>query len=81
MVFHFFEEGDEGRRIGGLRSYVQPDDILRIDSMLKIIARFELTVSHSVFFHPHEGGIMVGLGITVALTAYMELLGVFFELG
>ena len=49
--------------------------------MLKIIARFELTVSHSVFFHPHEGGIMVGLGITVALTAYMELLGVFFELG
>ena len=30
--------------------------------------------------HPHEGGIVVGFSIAVALTAYIELLVVFFEL-
>ena len=34
-----------------------------------------------IFFHTHEGGILICLGIAAAFPADMKLLGVFFELG
>ena len=48
--------------------------------MLEIICRFQLTVQHRIFFQPHKCGIRIRLGITVPVTAHMELLYVFFQL-
>ena len=47
--------------------------------MLKIISRLELTVHHMILFHPHKGGIRIGLGIAVAVSAIVDLLRVFLE--
>jgi len=49
-------------------------------SYLKIICRFELSVHHVIFFHTHESCIRIGLGITVPLSQYSQMIFIFFEL-
>ena len=41
--------------------------------MLDVVSRLQLSVPHGIFFHPHEGGIRVGLGITVPVPAHLQL--------
>lgn len=39
-----------------------------------IVCRLELTISHMVFFHPHEGGVLVRLGKTVPAASHFKQL-------
>ena len=47
---------------------------------LQIVARLQLTVSPVIFFHPHKGSIMIGLGITVSGTADRHFLDILCQL-
>ena len=64
--------------IGTVGEDLHAGDILAVDGQLDIIARFQLTVSHVVFLHPHEGGIMVRFGVAIAVISHdSELFFVF----
>ena len=41
------------------------NNVIILCSNLNVVFRFELSVKHGVFFHPHEGCIVVRFGITV----------------
>lgn len=48
--------------------------------MLYIKCRFELSVHHMIILHMHESCIIVGFGITVSHTAFVDLQLVFPDL-
>ena len=69
---------DKPGDLAGLLTNLDAGDVLAVDSQLDIVARFQMTVSHVVFLHPHEGGIMVSFGVAVAVRPHdFELFFVF----
>ncbi|MNM95290.1 hypothetical protein D3C81_1077250 [compost metagenome] len=53
------------------------DNELVLSSDLHVVPWLELTVSHMIFFHPHECGVRVGFAVAIALAENLKLLLVF----
>ena len=62
------EERYEGQCIGWVGKQSEVYEELVLGTYLQIISGFGLSVSHGVFFHAHEGGIRIGLGVGVAFS-------------
>ena len=80
MRFHVLQKRNQRQGIVWVMTQIDPGDVLRIDSVLKIIGRFQLPVPHGIFFQAHECRVRIGLGIAVSLPADMKMLCVFFQL-
>lgn len=78
MRMKIFQERDERRRICRLRSNRCPCDEFCIHAALNVVGRLQLSVSHRIFFHPHEGRIGIRLGEAVARSHDAELFLVIF---
>ena len=79
MLLHTFNERNQRRCVCRLWSDGKPHHIFRIDSVLKIIPLLQLTVKHGVFFHSHEGCILICFRIAVTITAFVRFLHIFFQ--
>ena len=61
-------KGRHGQRVCGIWIKSEVRDELVFCGSLQIISGFGLPVSHRIFFHVHKGGVLVCLGIRVAVT-------------
>ena len=66
--------GDVGQIIRRGGKDIVMSDKLILRGLLDVIPRFQLTVQHMVFLHPHEGDIFVCFGVGVALTHNGQML-------
>jgi hypothetical protein len=62
-----------------VRAAVVGDELI-VGGYLGIVCRLELPVEHVVFLHAHEGGVRIGLRVTVASLQEFLLLPVAFQL-
>ena len=74
------EERYEGQCIGWVGKQPEVYEELVLGTYLQIISGFGLSVSHGVFFHAHEGGIRIGLGVGVAFSKSIKMVVVFYQL-
>ena len=74
------EERYEGQCIGWVGKQSEVYEELVLGTYLQIISGFGLSVSHGVFFHAHEGGIRIGLGVGVAFSKSTKMVVVFYQL-
>ena len=54
--------------------HAEADHKLVFGTHLDVVACLQLTIPHVVFFHAHEGGIMIRFGIAVASRQNRSLL-------
>ena len=73
-------ERNEGQRVRGIGEEGEVRDELVLRSDLQVVAGLGLSVVHRILLHPHECGIMVCLGIRVAVTQYPKVAVIFTQL-
>lgn len=60
------QERSEGSDVIPVRKCLDTSDILTVHRDLYIVPRLELPIAHVILLHPHEGGILICLGVAVA---------------
>ena len=66
LPFRFFHVRDHATRVAGPLMHAEPHHKLLLGTRLDIVARLQLPVFHVIFFHPHEGRIVIRFSIAVA---------------
>ena len=74
------EKRYEGQCIGRVGKQTEVCDELVFSTYLQIISGFGLPVLHGIFFHAHECGTRIGLGIGVAFSKGIKVIVVFYQL-
>ena len=74
------EKRNEGQRIGRVGKQSEVYDELVFSACLQIISGFGLPIPHGVFFHAHECGIRIGLGIGITFSKDIKVIVVFHQL-
>ena len=80
-LFAVVEEGWQRECVGGVGVEGVVGDKLVLGAYLQVVARLELPVPHVVLLHVLEGGVVVGLGVGVAIAHNLQVLLVFPQLG
>lgn len=78
-LLEFAQEGDKGVGVGRLWADARPEDELGVAAVLDVVGGLELAVLHGVFFHAHEGRVLVGLREAVATSHLVEFCDVMFQ--
>ena len=74
------EKRDEGQCIGRVGKQTEVCDKLVFSTYLQIISGFGLPVLHGIFFHAHECGTRIGLGIGVTFSKGIKVIVIFYQL-